>query len=620
MPGRAADADLTRTSDASLLQRSQLLCACCLVWVVGWPLAPIVLSAEMPAPPDGFSALFNGKDLSGWCGRSHTHPQKFRQLSEAERDKRQAAANEDLEQHWRVENGELVNDGKGVFCTTVDDYRDFELLLDWKMLEPHTDSGIYLRGCPQVQIWDPNNPKERKHGAHLGSGGLWNNNPGSPGKNPLVKADRPIGQWNTLRILLIGGHATVELNGQKVVDHAVMHNFWDRSVPLYEQGPIQLQTHGGEMRFRNLYLREILEKHPSNLGVDDAKAYSTTIPGTEVTFDMVPIPGGEFRMGSPATEPGHQDDEGPQVKVRIRPYWMGKHEVSWAEYQQFMELCNVFEKFNDKEIRQLTEENQIDAVTAPSKLYEPSFTYETGDDPRQPAISMSQYAAKQYTKWLSLLTGTFYRLPSEAEWEYACRAGTTTPFSFGDNPELLPEFAWYFKQAEEEYVTSEVGQRKPNAWGLYDMHGNVAEWVLDQYEADYYAKFAEKTVDAHELINWPTKLYPRVLRGGSWSTEEPSDLRSAARHQSNDDEWRSYDPNSPQSPWWFASDEGQTVGFRLVRPSVPPPRAEWNKYWDADLETIQRHVDRRIDEEGRGERGMVDPKLPEAIDQLEANK
>jgi formylglycine-generating enzyme required for sulfatase activity len=283
-----------------------------------------------------------------------------------------------------------------------------------------------------------------------------------------------------------------------------------------------------------------------------------------------------------------------------------------------MELCNVFDRFNDQDIRQLTDENQIDAVTAPSKLYEPSFTYETGDDPRQPALSMSQYAAKQYTKWLSLLTDTFYRLPTEAEWEYACRAGTQTAYCFGDDPQQLSEYAWVYEQAEEDYVTAQVGQLKPNPWGLYNMHGNVSEWVLDQYDEEHYAKFAGQTVTAADLVNWPTKLFPRVLRGGSWSTEDPAECRSAARRPSDDDEWRSYDPNSPQSPWWFASEDGQTVGFRLIRPATSPPRAEWEKYWDADLEKIVAHVNRRIDEEGRGERGLVDAELPAAIEQLEA--
>lgn len=340
--------------------------------------------------------------------------------------------------------------------------------------------------------------------------------------------------------------------------------------------------------------------------------YSRAVPGTEVSFEMVAIPGGEFSMGSSPDEEHGQENEQPQVRVRIQPFWMGKHEVTWAEYHEFMKLSSFFEHFDDAGIRQINKENKVDAVTAPSKLYDPSFTYETGDDPQQPAVSMTQYAAKQYTKWLSLLTGEFYRLPTEAEWEYACRAGTDTAYSFGDDPADLTDYGWYYENSQDAYQTSQVAKLKANAWGLYDMHGNVGEWTLDAYTADHYAKFAGRKVDAEELVNWPTKLYPRVIRGGSWYDEDPALLRSAVRRGSNDDEWRSYDPNRPKSPWWFASDEGQTVGFRLMRPATPPPRSEWNKYWDADVDKIRKAVDQRIDHEGRGERGIVDPQLPEA--------
>ena len=152
------------------------------------------------------------------------------------------------------------------------------------------------------------------------------------------------------------------------------------------------------------------------------------------------------------------------------------------------------------------------------------------------------------------------------------------------------------------------------------MHGNVWEWTLDAYAASHYEQFKGGPVDSQKLIHWPKKLFPRVLRGGSWYTDAATDCRSAARLQSDDDTWRSYDPNSPQSPWWFASEEGQMIGFRIVRPRKPPPREEWRKYWDADLERIQKHVDRRIDQEGRGERGIVDPQLSEAIKNLRASR
>jgi len=343
--------------------------------------------------------------------------------------------------------------------------------------------------------------------------------------------------------------------------------------------------------------------------------YTETIPGTEVSFEMVPIPGGKFLMGSPPDEEHREEDEGPQVEIEVPPMWVGKHEVTWQEYKLFMDLCTVFEKLDDLDLRQVKEENELDAITAPSKLYDPSFTFSAGDGPTHPAVSMSQYAAKQYTKWLSLLVDRFYRLPTEAEWEYACRAGTTTVYHFGDDPEELEKYAWYYDNADWE--TQPVGGKLPNAWGLYDMHGNASEWVLDQYEADWYAQLhsADRPLTAAEALNWPEKLFPRVLRGGSWNVD-PEQCRSASRRQSHDDDWRSYDPNVPQSPWWFASDESQDVGFRIVRPLVAPEREEREQFWEADVEVIRRTVERRIDHEGRGKRGLVDDKLPEAIREL----
>ena len=349
----------------------------------------------------------------------------------------------------------------------------------------------------------------------------------------------------------------------------------------------------------------------TNLGI--MVEYDRTIPGTKVVIALVPIAGGKASLGSPEQEKGRNADEGPIYQVEIKPFWMGKCEITWAQYKEFMKLCNVFDRFNDLGIRQITEENAVDAITAPSNLYDPSFTFQSGEDPKLPAVSMSQYSAKQFTKWLSKLTGEFYRLPTEAEWEYACRAGTTTAYSFGDDPAKIDDYAWYTDNSDWE--AHPVGQKLPNPWGLFDMHGNAAEWVLDQYDAEHYSTLLDHRVSAIEAICWPTKLYPRVLRGGSWD-HEIQDCRSASRGQSDDDEWRSYDPNSPQSPWWFASDESQGVGFRIVRPLQPPPRQQWAKYWDADLEAISQVVNRRIDEEGRGERGIADSSLPAAIKKL----
>ncbi len=214
------------------------------------------LQAAEPIPPDGFRAIFNGKDLTGWHGLNPHHTAK---LTGEKRDANIKQQRADFPQHWTVENGELVNNGHGPYATTDEEFGDMEFLLEYKTV-PKADSGIYLRGTPQVQIWDWHqvfNPKNPTRKPHLGSGGLFNNSPGSPGRHPLVLADKPFGEWNRFRIRQIGDRTWVWLNDQLVVDGAVMENYWDRSKPLPAKGPIMLQTHGGEIRWRNLFVRDI---------------------------------------------------------------------------------------------------------------------------------------------------------------------------------------------------------------------------------------------------------------------------------------------------------------------------------------------------------------------------
>ncbi len=215
---------------------------------------PTPRPASPNVPPAGFKALFNGKDLANWRGLGHTNPYEIAKWTEQQRKQKQAIADADLLKHWRAEDGEIVNDGHGVYLTTAKDYRDFELILDWKMT-PGTDSGIYLRGCPQVQIWDSLNTKDEKTGIEKGSGALWNND--GKGKWPKVRADKPVGEWNTFYIKMVGERVTVYFNDQLTVDNAPLENYWDRSRPIPPTGPIQFQTHGGEMRFRNVFIREI---------------------------------------------------------------------------------------------------------------------------------------------------------------------------------------------------------------------------------------------------------------------------------------------------------------------------------------------------------------------------
>jgi hypothetical protein len=214
------------------------------------------LRAADPAPPPGFQALFNGKDLSGWYGMN---PHSVVKL---EGEKKEAVLKQqrtDFPNHWRVENGELVNAGTGPYATTEKEYGDIELLIEYKTVA-HADSGVYLRGTPQVQIWDinqPSLPAKPDRNPNKGSGGLFNNAPKAPGRDPLVVADKPFGEWNAFRIRQIGARTWVWLNEKLVVDGAVMENFWDKKKPLPSKGPIMLQTHGGEIRWRNIFLREI---------------------------------------------------------------------------------------------------------------------------------------------------------------------------------------------------------------------------------------------------------------------------------------------------------------------------------------------------------------------------
>lgn len=346
--------------------------------------------------------------------------------------------------------------------------------------------------------------------------------------------------------------------------------------------------------------------------------YTTTIPGTDIQFEMVPIPGGKFTMGSPEDEDDRRDDEGPQFTVKVAPFWMGKYEVTWKEYKRFMAMEKIYKTLDQKKIRKMLDKFDVDAVTAPSPLYEPTFTYSAGEGPDQPAATMSQYAAKQYTKWLSRMSEDFYRLPTEAEWEYACRAGTTTAFYFGDDSDELEEHAWLIDNSDEE--RHDVGQLKPNPWGLYDMYGNVAEWVLDHYNEEGYTHVEEGAeVDTEKAFAPPKEIYGRVVRGGSFELEV-EDCRSAARLGS-EEEWKLEDPNFPQSPWWYTDMPGTGVGFRLMRPLTPPATLEaMDKYWKADIEEIESNARNRMESNGKGSLGSVDKSLIDDIKKLSDKK
>ena len=293
---------------------------------------------------------------------------------------------------------------------------------------------------------------------------------------------------------------------------------------------------------------------------DDFKAYTQKLPGTASAFDMVAIPEGKFAMGSPEKEKGRQTDEGPVHEVRINAFWIGQKEIPWDIYELYV--------YKDYDVT--VQNAQVDAITRPTKPYL-DMTFGMGKE-GYPAVGMTQYNALQFCKWLYDRTGVFYRLPTEAEWEYACRAGSNTAYSFGDDPSKLNEYAWYAANSSEK--TQPAGTKKPNAWGLYDMHGNAAEWTIDQYIADFYSQNKGQLVV--NPVSEPVKLYPHTIRGGSFA-DEANTLRSAARSASDPD-WKRIDPQIPKSNWWFP--EAPFIGIRVVRPLTPPSKEDIDKYYN----------------------------------------
>jgi len=289
---------------------------------VGLWMTPAV-AQEQNKPPEGFVALFNGTDLSGWYGLGHFDPRKLWAMSDEERAAKREADMADVLAHWTVENGELVNDGHGVYLTTDREFRDFEFWIDYKTVAK-ADSGIYLKATPQVQIWDFTEAGGKwAIGADKGSGGLWNNSAGAPGKDPLVLADKPFGEWNRMRILQLGARTTVYLNDKLVVDHAILENFWDRKSPLFPQGPIQLQTHGGEIRWRNVFVRDIPADEANRiLAKHSEDGFVSIFNGQDLTGWMGPVENYEVRDGAIVCKPGkggtiHTQEEYDDFVVRV---------------------------------------------------------------------------------------------------------------------------------------------------------------------------------------------------------------------------------------------------------------------------------------------------------------
>ena len=328
----------------------------------------------------------------------------------------------------------------------------------------------------------------------------------------------------------------------------------------------------------------VVKKGDSPADAAAMKPYTETVPvAKNATLDLVPVPGGEFTIGSPVTEKGHKDNESPQVKVVLDPFWIGKCEITWDVYRAFMEngkarnkdgTLNRDSNITTPEAPEVKDgETLVDVVSQPTPPYVPMhFEMGEGYGAGWPAIAMTHHAASKFCEWLTAQTGHYYRLPTEAEWEYACRAGTTTAYSFGDDPAQLGDYAWSADNAD--YTYQKVGQKKPNPWGIYDMHGNVSEWCLDAYLPDAYSKWEPGVKNPwHPAVN----RYPHVTRGGHYYDGGPETLRSAARVPS-DPSWKAIDPQNPKSIWYLTSN--QYIGFRVVRPLAVPDVKEMHLRWN----------------------------------------
>lgn len=291
-----------------------------------------------------------------------------------------------------------------------------------------------------------------------------------------------------------------------------------------------------------------------------------TIGGSELVIDMVGIPSGSFSMGSASSEEKRGDDEGPTHPVKLNSFWISKYEITWELYNLFVNRAidniETNNKASDLDI-------EIDAISGATIPYV-DMSLGMGTSKGLPVGNVTHYAASQFCKWLSAKTGHFYRLPTEAEWEYSARAGTNTAYHFGDDPNMLEEYAWSYENSEDTYHP--VGQKKPNAWGLYDMHGNVAEWTLDQYLPKGYEARSTTTESPLAIAQ---ETYPRSVRGGSYY-DDAVYLRSAARLGSNEN-WKMRDPQFPKSKWW--NTDAPFVGFRIVRDPTVPKETEINNYW-----------------------------------------
>jgi sulfatase modifying factor 1 len=328
--------------------------------------------------------------------------------------------------------------------------------------------------------------------------------------------------------------------------------------------------------------------------------YSFVISGTETSIEMVPVPAGRFKLSFPPKNGKQQS-----VEVDVSPFWIAKTETTWKQYSPFLDLGSVFRQFDQLKIRQISSDNEIDGVTAPSLIYDEDYRMNHfGGTPRHPVGTVSQFGAKAYTKYLTKLTSTPYRLPSAVEWQYAANANrknTTTP------ADAFNKTAWTRNNSK---TRQKVASKLPNLWGLYDMQGNVSEWVLDGHEFDPSTSINKGSIGSLTAVAWPTAYRKRVALGGSF-LDLPKDCQTDSRKISGAELYEE-EPMLPHSPHWTTSMAGQGIGFRIVRPISRTILQELaNRYWEPDHPEIIDALKVK-QKSGYATRGLVNPELPTA--------
>ena len=323
-------------------------------------------------------------------------------------------------------------------------------------------------------------------------------------------------------------------------------------------------------------------------------AYDQPIPGSSVVIEMLPVPGGTLTI-QPLPPYQQFDDFGEPVakdqpagtaqQVSFGPFWIGKYEITMEQYMPYRQLYYRQKQDESEGVNQANSPTDVDAVTGPTDVYDPRYNFEYAGAPASPVTTVSQFAARQYTKYLTLLTGQTYRLPLRSEWQHAALAGSRTRYCYGNDTKRLGEFAVYFENTPIDSLTLRVGTKKPNAWGLNDVHGNVAELVIEDTAI--------------------TGLrFGHVACGGNADSDaEDCTAESVVRTTVA---WWDEDPDFPRSSWWMTSEESRMTGFRIIAPLAPMTDAQKHAYWDADSDQLAEDVQSRL-EDGRGSLGRVAP-------------